>query len=93
MISGFEGFEGVKSCRGSGTSLVSLIVRAGTPVADLGRRVKDEVAQARNIKDKTNRHNVLDALTSIDCYLRDAPSDLTSHLQTSGIAIFAGWCL
>jgi len=74
--------QGVK---GQGTELISVYIPPEYPIADVSNKLKNEYGQASNIKSKTTRKNVLDALEKIIQYLKTfrKPPD-------SGIAIFCG---
>lgn len=70
---------------GSGTELISVYIPPNYPIADVSNKLKAEYGQASNIKSKSTRKNVLDALEKIINYLkmfREAPEN--------GIAIFCG---
>ena len=70
---------------GSGTELISVYIPPKYPIAEVSNKLKAEYGQAANIKSKTTRKNVLDALEKIINYLkifRGAPEN--------GIAIFCG---
>lgn len=75
----------LKEIRGSGTELISLYVTPGYPLGEISGKLRDEYGQASNIKSKTTRKNVLEALEKILNYLKmfKAPPD-------NGIAIFCG---
>ena len=77
--------EQLKTYRGLGTSMVSVIARAGTLPGDLSKRINNEISAASNIKDRRNRHSVLEALKSINQYTKQ-------HVQlpVNGVAIFSG---
>ncbi len=84
-MSDFSKLEYLSQCCGSGTSLVTLIARAGTKAADLSQLITKEIGAATNIKDRKNRNGVLDALRSIHQYTKSL-----SSLPETGVAIFAG---
>jgi peptide chain release factor subunit 1 len=70
---------------GSGTELISVYIPPKYPIADVSNKLKSEYGQASNIKSKSTRKNVLDALEKIISYLkmfREAPEN--------GLAIFCG---
>ncbi len=69
-----------------GTSVVSLILPAGANLTVARSRLAKEQATAVNIKDKTNRHSVVDALKAV--------ADELSCFKTmpaTGLAVFAGY--
>ncbi len=78
--------EELKRKKGRGTELISLYIPAGRPIADVMNMLREEYSTATNIKDRTTRHHVLDALTTIMQrlkYFRTTPPN--------GLVIFAGY--
>jgi peptide chain release factor subunit 1 len=77
--------KALKEIRGSGTELISLYITPGYPLGEITGKLRDEYGQASNIKSKSTRKNVLEALEKILNYLKmfRAPPD-------NGIAIFCG---
>ena len=75
----------LREIRGSGTELISLYISPGYPLGEISGKLRDEYGQAANIKSKTTRKNVLEALEKILNYLKmfKAPPE-------NGIAIFCG---
>ncbi|MFH1471168.1 MAG: peptide chain release factor aRF-1 [Candidatus Micrarchaeota archaeon] len=75
----------LRESKGSGTELVSLYVSPGYPLGEITGKLRDEYGQAANIKSKSTRKNVQEALEKILNYLRmfKAPPE-------NGIAIFCG---
>ncbi len=75
----------LREIRGSGTELISLYISPGYPLGEISGKLRDEYGQASNIKSKTTRKNVLEALDKILNYLKmfKAPPE-------NGIAIFCG---
>ncbi len=71
--------------RGSGTELVSVYIPSGYPIHETSNRLREEVNQAGNIKSKTTRNNVIDALERII-------AELKKYRQTppNGMVLFAG---
>ncbi|VVB98086.1 Peptide chain release factor subunit 1 [uncultured archaeon] len=71
--------------RGSGTEMVSVYIPAGYPIHETANRLREEVNQAGNIKSKTTRNNVTDALERII-------AELKKYKQTppNGMVLFAG---
>ncbi len=57
--------EGLKSCKGKHTELISLYVPASKKIFDVVSYLKNELSQSQNIKSKTTRKNVLSAIESI----------------------------
>ncbi|MFH1448491.1 MAG: peptide chain release factor aRF-1 [Candidatus Micrarchaeota archaeon] len=75
----------LKNIRGSGTELISLYITPNYPLGEITGKLKDEYGQASNIKSKSTRKNVQEALEKILNYLklfRKPPED--------GIAVFCG---
>ncbi|MCX8197548.1 MAG: peptide chain release factor aRF-1 [Candidatus Micrarchaeota archaeon] len=72
--------------KGSGTELISVYIPASQPIHEVANKLRQEAGQASNIKSKSTRKNVTDALEKI-----------LQHLKTygnvappSGVAIFCG---
>jgi peptide subunit release factor 1 (eRF1)/transcriptional regulator with XRE-family HTH domain len=70
---------------GSGTELISVYIPPNYPIAEVSNKLKDEYGQAGNIKSKSTRKNVLDALEKIINYLK-----IFREPPENGIAIFCG---
>ncbi len=75
----------LRGIRGSGTELISIYITPGYPLGEISGKLRDEYGQASNIKSKTTRKNVLEALEKVLNYLKmfKAPPE-------NGIAIFCG---
>ncbi|MEM3369596.1 MAG: peptide chain release factor 1, partial [Candidatus Micrarchaeia archaeon] len=71
--------------RGSGTELISLYVPAGYPLTEVVNKLRSEHGQAGNIKSKTTRTNVQDAIDKIINYLK-----FFKKTPDKGLAIFCG---
>ncbi|NOZ81782.1 MAG: peptide chain release factor 1, partial [Candidatus Micrarchaeota archaeon] len=71
--------------RGRHTELISLYVPAGFPLTEIMDLISQEISLTQNVKSKTVRKNVTDALTKIHQYLK-------LHKQTpkNGLVIFCG---
>lgn len=78
----------LRECRGSGTSVVSFHIPEGASIMPYRSQVASELATAQNIKDKTNRHSVCDALKAIQEQLTRIHA-----VPATGLAVFAGECL
>lgn len=76
----------LKKKEGRGTELVSLYIPAGRPIADVLNTLNYEYATASNIKDRTTRHHVLDALATIINRLK-----LFRETPPNGLVVFAGY--
>jgi len=88
MISKFELeelLEELKKIRGSHTELVTVYIPAGQNINVVAKQVEEEKGTASNIKSKTTRKNVIDALESIS-------RELKKYKQTpeNGMVVFAG---
>ena len=70
---------------GSGTELISVYIPAGSPVHEMGNKLREEMSQASNIKSKSTKLNVLGALERIMNHLK-----LYRKTPENGIAVFAG---
>lgn len=72
--------------RGSGTSMISLIVRANTQISLVTKMLTEEYGTASNIKSRVNRLSVLDAITStkerLKKYTRCPPNGLVVYCGT-----------
>ena len=71
--------------RGRHTELVSIYIPQGYDLNKIIQHVQDEQGTASNIKDKTNRNNVIDSLERIVRHLR-----LFKQTPPNGLAVFAG---
>jgi len=76
----------LKSKKGRGTELISLYIPAGRPIAEVMNILRQEYSTAMNIKDRTTRHHVLDALTVVMQRLK-----LFRKTPPNGLVIFAGY--
>jgi peptide chain release factor subunit 1 len=71
--------------RGSGTELISVYIPAGSPMHEMGNKLREEMSQASNIKSKSTKLNVLGALERIMNHFK-----LYRRTPENGIAVFAG---
>ncbi len=71
--------------KGSGTQLISVYIPAGSPVHEMGNKLREELSQASNIKSKSTRTNVMGALERIMGHLK-----LFKKAPENGIAVFCG---
>ena len=76
----------LKEKRGRGTELISLYIPAGRPIGDVMSVLRQEYSTATNIKDRTTRHHVLEALTAVMQRLK-----LFKQTPPHGLIIFAGY--
>jgi len=77
--------EELEKIKGSHTELVSVYIPAGQNINVVARQIEDEKGTATNIKSKTTRKNVIDALESIS-------RELKKYKKTpdNGMVIFCG---
>ena len=75
----------LESVRGSATGVVSLYVPPDRQLQGVIDRLRDEIGQAGNIKDRSNRHAVEGALTMALNAVR-----ALKELPTNGLVVFAG---
>ena len=75
----------LESCRGAGTSLISMIVPAHKKISDFTAMIVEEIGKADNIRDRVNRQAVFMALTSVKERLRGY-----HKAPKNGIAIYCG---
>jgi peptide chain release factor subunit 1 len=77
----------LQSCRGSGTSVVSLLIPTGASIMVARSRITSELTTTANIKDRGNRHSVIAALKAVSEQLSRIAS-----IPSTGMAIYAGEC-
>jgi peptide chain release factor subunit 1 len=77
--------EQLESLQGRGTELVSVYIPPGKQVSEAMTDLRNEWGTAVNIKSKTTRKNVQDALTKVMERLK-----LFKQIPPTGLAIFAG---
>ncbi|VVB66749.1 Peptide chain release factor subunit 1 [Candidatus Gugararchaeum adminiculabundum] len=75
----------LKGFRGSGTEMISVYIPPGSAIFEMSNKLKEEYGQASNIKSKSTRKNVMDALDKIINYLK-----IFKSTPENGIAIFCG---
>ena len=75
----------LRGIHGSGTELISVCIPPKYPIAEISAKLRDEFGQASNIKSKSTRKNVQDALEKIIQYLK-----MFREPPENGIAIFCG---
>ncbi|MEM2841820.1 MAG: peptide chain release factor aRF-1 [Thermoproteota archaeon] len=71
--------------RGRGTELISLYIPPGRQLADVFENLKQEYGKASNIKSRTTRKNVQEAITKITQRLK-----LYHSVPPNGLVIFCG---
>ena len=78
--------EELQQYEGSGTQLVSIYVPEDKPISDVVEHVVQEHSEASNIKSKSTRTNVQDALKS----LKDRLRYYDTYPPENGIVLFSG---
>jgi peptide chain release factor subunit 1 len=76
----------LRELKGSGTELISVYIPSGQPVHEMGGKLREEAGQASNIKSKSTRKNVTDALERIVQHLKV----YGNVAPKTGVAIFCG---
>ncbi len=76
----------LRELKGSGTELISVYIPANQPVHDMSNKLREEAGQATNIKSKSTRKNVGDALERIIHHLKT----YGNTVPATGVAIFCG---
>ncbi|MCX6773100.1 MAG: peptide chain release factor aRF-1 [Candidatus Micrarchaeota archaeon] len=76
----------LRELKGSGTELISVYIPSKQPVHEMGSKLREEAGQATNIKSKSTRKNVGDALERILHHLKT----YGNTAPASGVAIFCG---
>ena len=76
----------LRELKGSGTELISVYIPANQPVHEMSNKLREEAGQATNIKSKSTRKNVGDALERIIHHLKT----YGNTAPPSGVAIFCG---
>ena len=78
-------YKDLSSYQGSGTSMVTLIIRAGEQISRINSMLTEEMGTASNIKSRVNRLSVVSAITSAQQKLK-----LYSKTPPNGLCIFCG---
>ena len=76
----------LKAMKGSGTELISVYIPSGQAIHETSGKLRGEAGQASNIKSKSTRKNVVDALERIVHHLKS----YGNVAPQSGVAIFCG---
>jgi peptide chain release factor subunit 1 len=71
--------------KGSGTQLISVYIPAGYPLHEVTNKLRNELGQASNIKSKSTKINVMDALEKVIGYMKNL-----GKTPENGVAIFCG---
>lgn len=77
--------ESVRKYTGSGTELVSVYLPPDASLSSMRQRIKNEYSQAQNIKNKSTRQNVQDALSSVESVLQSYDS-----VPENGLVVLSG---
>lgn len=77
--------KSLEAARGSGTSMISLIIPPQDAVIKVSKMLAEEVGTASNIKSRVNRLSVLSAITSAQQKLK-----LFSKTPPNGLVIYVG---
>lgn len=75
----------LEDARGSGTSMISLILTPNEQLSRVGKMLTDEYGTASNIKNRVNRQSVLDAITKAQVHLK-----IMKRLPPNGLALYCG---
>lgn len=81
-----EELQKLKTYKGSGTSILTLTIPSKTQVSDVINHLQQEIGTASNIKDKSNRKSVIDALKTSISFFRGWKT-----IPSNGMAVYAGW--
>ena len=77
--------KSLEAARGSGTSMISLIIPPKDQVVQVNKMLGEEVGTASNIKSRVNRLSVLSAITSAQQKLK-----LFNKTPPNGLVVFVG---
>ena len=80
--------KSLDAARGSGTSMISLILPPRSQISITAKMLADEYGTATNIKSRVNRQSVLSAITSTQQRLK-----LFKTVPTNGLVIYCGTIL
>jgi len=75
----------LESIRGRHTELISVYIPSGCNIQEIISMLKQEVSLTQNVKSRTTRHNVLDALEKIINHLR-----VIGKTPENGLVVFCG---
>lgn len=71
--------------RGSGTSMISIIIQPGDQISRTVKMLTDEYGTASNIKSRVNRQSVLDAITKAQVHLKGI-----RNVPPNGLVLYVG---
>ena len=77
--------KSLEAARGSGTSMISLIIPPKDSVVQVNKMLAEEIGTASNIKSRVNRLSVLSAITSAQQKLK-----LFNRTPPNGLVVFVG---
>lgn len=77
--------KSLEAARGSGTSMISLIIPPKDSVVQVNKMLAEEIGTAANIKSRVNRLSVLSAITSAQQKLK-----LFNKTPPNGLVVFVG---
>ncbi|KAJ2448845.1 translation termination factor eRF1 [Coemansia sp. RSA 2424] len=80
--------KSLSMARGSGTSMISLVIRPGDQIAKENAKLTHEYGTAANIKSHVNRLSVLSAITSAQQCLKNY-----SRVPRNGLVVYCGTIL
>ena len=80
-----EKLEEIKKLKGKGTELVSLYIPTAYPIHTIRDKISQEISEASNIKSKTTRKNVINALEKILYILKGI-----NKTPENGLILFVG---
>merc|ERR1712203_651442 len=75
----------LKSADGNGTSMISLIVKAGKKISDIQKQLLNEAGKANNIKDRVNKNSVIKGINTVKERLK-----LYNTIPPNGLFIYCG---
>lgn len=78
----------LNNAKGNGTSMITLIIPAGSQISMPTKMLVDEYGTAQNIKSRVNKLSVLSAITSAQQRLK-----LYRFIPKNGLCIFCGTCM
>ncbi|MHA1792057.1 MAG: peptide chain release factor aRF-1 [Promethearchaeota archaeon] len=76
--------EILKNKRGYHTELISVYIPANRPLSAVSNYLKNELSESSNIKSKTTRKHVMDAITSLIAKLKVLPKSETGYILFDG---------
>jgi peptide chain release factor subunit 1 len=78
--------KSLQSARGSGTSMISLIIPADGNIPSVTKMLTTEAGTASNVKSRVNRLSIMSAITSVQVRLKT----YNCRLPKNGLAIYCG---